>query len=186
MKIYTKGGDQGETGLFGGERVPKHAPRIDAYGEIDELNGVLGWCSAVGTAEFKERLEREQGHLFTLGAHLATPPSAPAASKDHLPKWPKGATAQLEQEIDAWEETLSPLKTFILPGGDESACRLHIARSVARRAERAVGILAEQSEVAPDHLAYLNRLSDWLFVFARAANKAAGQADIPWEPRRDS
>jgi cob(I)alamin adenosyltransferase len=189
MRIYTRTGDGGETGLFGGGRVSKTHDRIAAYGEADELNAALGWCAVAAegapgiVAGLKAALEREQGLLLTAGAWLATPPEAREARR-HLPEWPAGADAALEREIDAWDAALPPLKSFILPGGSELAARLHIARAVCRRAERAVCALAagEAHGVDPRILAWLNRLSDWLFTAARAANAAAGRADAPWRP----
>lgn len=180
MRIYTRTGDTGQTGLFGGARVSKANARIAAYGEVDELNSVLGWCAVVGMGE---ALAREQSLLFTAGSWLATPPGAADARK-HLPAWPDGAVTTLEREIDGWDTTLPPLKTFIIPGGTELASRLHVARTVCRRAERAVVALAADAaqEVDPRLLVYLNRLSDWLFTAARAANAAAGRADAPWRP----
>lgn len=182
MRIYTRGGDEGQTGLFGGARVGKDAPRIAAYGEIDELNSVLGWCAVPAVGTEIERLRRVQSLLFSIGSWLATPSDASASTRGHLPAWPSAAIPELESEIDSWEEGLEPLANFILPGGNELASRLHVARSVCRRAERAVTALAgtEQGAVEPDHLAYLNRLSDWLFVFARHANHVAGEVDVPW------
>lgn len=190
VRIYTRTGDEGETGLFGGGRVLKAHPRIAAYGETDELNSVLGWC-AVAAAEapgiaatLAARLTREQARLFTLGAWLATPPDADPGARRHLPAWAGGAVAELEAEIDAWDAALSPLKSFILPGGTELAARLHVARAACRRAERAVAALsADAAQQVPRWaLVYLNRLSDWLFTAARAANAAAGRADAPWRP----
>jgi cob(I)alamin adenosyltransferase len=175
MKIYTRGGDGGETGLYGGTRVAKHALRVTAYGEVDELNAVLGWCGVVADGENQARLQRESARLFDLGAFLASTPDA-----KHLPNWNADACQILENEIDGWENDLEPLKTFILPGGSELGARLHMARTVCRRAERMTSALASEETVAADHLAYLNRLSDWLFVFARSANAQAGHADIPW------
>jgi cob(I)alamin adenosyltransferase len=190
MRIYTRTGDGGETGTFGGGRVPKAHPRIAAYGETDELNSTLGWCAAAAAdaggivADLGARLAREQSRLFVLGAWLATPPDAEAGTRRHLPDWPDGAPAELEREMDAWEAALPPLKSFILPGGVELAARLHVARTVCRRAERAVALLAADAAQAvdPRGLIYLNRLSDWLFMAARAANAAAGRADVPWRP----
>jgi cob(I)alamin adenosyltransferase len=180
MRIYTKTGDAGETGLFGGGRVAKSHPRIAAYGEVDELNSILGWCMVAGMSE---ALAREQSLLFTAGSWLATPPGAGDARK-HLPTWPDAAVATLEREMDAWDAALPALKSFILPGGCELAARLHVARTVCRRAERAVVVLATDSaqQVDPRLLVYLNRLSDWLFTAARAANAAVGRADVPWRP----
>ena len=182
MRIYTRGGDEGETGLFGGTRVGKSSLRIAAYGEVDELNSVLGWCAVVAVGTELERLRRVQSLLFSIGSWLATPAQASASTRSHLPAWQEDTISQLEGEIDTWEESLEPLANFILPGGNELASRLHIARCVSRRAERAVVVLAEQddSQVEAHHLAYLNRLSDWLFVFARYVNHAAGESDVPW------
>ncbi|MHC4822447.1 MAG: cob(I)yrinic acid a,c-diamide adenosyltransferase [Planctomycetota bacterium] len=182
MRIYTRGGDEGETGLFGGARVGKSSPRIQAYGEIDELNSVLGWCASATEGETAEQLRRVQSHLFTMGSWLATPADVSEGTRSHLPQWPEGATAELEAEIDGWDDLLEPLKAFILPGGCEFASRLHVARSVCRRAERAVGALqdVEQGAVSPEHFAYLNRLSDWLFTHARYVNRVAAVDDVPW------
>lgn len=186
MRIYTRTGDTGETGLFGGGRVPKFHARISAYGEVDELNSVLGWCSAASAPlpGLADQLAREQSLLFTAGSWLATPPAAGKGARRRLPAWPERAPVILEEEMDAWDEKLPPLATFILPGGTELAARLHLARTVCRRAERAVVALAADAaeEVDPRLLVYLNRLSDWLFTAARAANAAAGRADVPWHP----
>lgn len=193
MRIYTRTGDDGETGLFGGGRVPKSHARIAAYGDVDELNSGLGSCAAAlppsGQAEallrgFADRLAREQALLFTIGSWLATPPEAGESARRHLPAWPDGAPTVLEREIDAWDAQLAPLTTFILPGGTELAARLHLARTICRRAERAVVALAADpaQQVDPRAIVYLNRLSDWLFTAARAANAAAGRADVPWRP----
>lgn len=188
MKIYTRGGDQGETSLFGGKRVLKDHARIHAYGEIDELNCVLGWCLvAADKSDLAECLRRESSRLFTLGAHLATPPDA-EESRKHLPTWPSDAVSALESEIDGWEESLEPLKNFVLPGGSELAARLHMARSLCRRAERWMVALrdAEGSKaVDAELLQYINRLSDWLFTAARFANQQAGIVEDPWIPRAD-
>ena len=175
MKIYTRGGDGGETDLYGGTRVAKHALRVAAYGEVDELNSALGWCGVVADGENQARLQRESSRLFDLGAYLASTPGA-----KHLPDWSADACQLLESEIDGWENDLEPLKTFILPGGCELGARLHMARAVCRRAERVTSALALEETVAADHLAFLNRLSDWLFVFARTANAQADYDDIPW------
>jgi len=182
MRIYTRGGDEGETGLFGGARVGKASTRIHAYGEIDELNSVLGWCASAAEGGIVDQLRRVQGHLFTMGSWLATPSDASEGTRGHLPAWPEGVTTELESEIDTWDAELEPLKAFILPGGTELSSRLHVARSVCRRAERAVGVLQEgdQGAVAPEHFAYLNRLSDWLFTCARYVNRVAGVDDVPW------
>lgn len=183
MRIYTKRGDEGQTDLFGGARLMKYELRIAAYGEVDELNASLGWCAAdSGGEEMTARLRREQARLFDLGAHLATAPDAGEQARGMLPAWPTDACTVLESEIDAWDTTLPGLKNFILPGGVEAASRLHVARTVCRRVERLVAELANVERVEPAQLAYLNRLSDWLFTAARAANAAAGEEDIPWNP----
>lgn len=180
MRIYTRRGDAGETDLFGGARRKKYELRIEAYGEVDELNAALGWCAVVGDEEMIARLRREQGQLFTLGSWLATAPDAGDNARKMLPVWPVDASEMLEQEIDAWDAALGALKTFILPGGNEMGARLHVARTICRRAERVVAELGNLEHVEPVQLAYLNRLSDWLFTAARAANAAAGVEDIPW------
>jgi cob(I)alamin adenosyltransferase len=163
MRIYTRRGDAGETDLFGGARRQKFELRIEAYGEVDELNAVFGWCAVAGDAELLARLRREQGHLLTLGSWLATAPDAGDNARKMLPEWPIDASDVLEQEIDAWDDGMEALKTFILPGGNEIAARLHLARTVCRRAERVVAELGNLEHVEPAQLAYLNRLSDWLF-----------------------
>lgn len=180
MKIYTKTGDHGETGLFGGPRVAKDAPRIEAYGTMDELNAVLGAVRAFGlAAEFDAPLARVQHQLFNLGAGLASPD----ATKSNLPGVSDEDVLALEREIDAWETTLPPLRQFILPGGALAAAQLHVARTVCRRAERRVVTLAAQAgeQVDPRAIIYLNRLSDWLFVLAREVNQRAGIPDTPWQ-----
>ncbi|MDA0667648.1 MAG: cob(I)yrinic acid a,c-diamide adenosyltransferase [Planctomycetota bacterium] len=183
MRIYTRGGDEGETGLFGGARVAKSSSRIAAYGDVDELNSILGWCAICAQGEDLDRLRRVQALLFSIGSWLATPSTASSGTRAHLPAWEEGSTATLESEIDAWDDILEPLKNFILPGGTELSARLHMARSVCRRAERLVTaqFLEAEGEVAAEHLAFLNRLSDWLFTFARAANHAAGEPDVTWQ-----
>ena len=181
MKIYTKTGDRGDTGLFGGPRVSKDAPRIEAYGTVDELNSVLGVIRASGgiDAELDALLQRIQNELFNLGAQLATPD--PAAHQTDL----LGASQieALEKAIDTWEVTLAPLAQFILPGGTLAAAYLHLARTVCRRAERRlVSLVLEAGEtVSLDTVIYLNRLSDLLFVLARRANQAAGTKDTFWQ-----
>jgi len=182
MSIYTRGGDAGETGLFGGDRVSKGAARIGTYGDVDELNSVLGWCASVASEADSMRLQHVQALLFTLGSYLATPPEATEQIRSMLPAWPLAASAALENQIDLWEEQTGALQAFILPGGCELAARLHMARCVCRRAERSLVDFAnrEHASVAAAHIMFLNRLSDWLFAFARAANHAAGSADVPW------
>ena len=178
MKIYTKTGDNGETGLFGGERVPKDAVRIAAYGDVDELDALLGMVRASAPpAEIDRILLQLQNHLFVMGADLATP-------LDHgLPSVPRidGSYAvNLEKEIDAIDPLLPPLKNFVLPGGTPVAALLHFARTVCRRAERSVVTLARTEQIGPDVIIYLNRLSDLLFVLARYANHLAGSIEISW------
>ena len=178
MKIYTRTGDDGSTGLVGGRRTPKHDPRIECYGTVDELNAALGAAAVVAEAEAAAALREVQGELFAIGAHLATPPGTPRAAS--LPAVDAAWAARLEAQIDAAEAVLPPLRDFILPGGAEPAARLHLARTVCRRAERLLVAFAADHPVDPVTLAYFNRLSDWLFVQARRANQLAGQADVPW------
>jgi len=178
MKIYTKKGDSGETGLFGGGRVPKDDLRIRAYGSFDELNAVLGLALSEPTLpkSLKSRLARIQSELFQLGAELATPRGKTLA----MAMLGAGETATLEKEIDAMEKTLTPLKTFILPGGTRASALLHLARTVSRRAERELATLHRAEPQRLDVLAYVNRLSDHLFVCARAANREKKVKDVPW------
>lgn len=181
-RIYTRTGDEGETGLFGGGRVLKSHRRVAAYGEIDELNAVIGWVvTHVHDPEARQRLTSIQADLFTIGAHLATPPGARSAG--HLPPLPVQRPAEFEDWIDRIEPRLQPLDAFILPGGDAAGAALHLARTVCRRAERAVVELAAAEEVPPEILVYLNRLSDLLFELARDANRQAGIDETRWRPR---
>ncbi|MBI3566206.1 MAG: cob(I)yrinic acid a,c-diamide adenosyltransferase [Elusimicrobia bacterium] len=186
MSIYTRAGDKGETGLFGGARVPKTHPRVAAYGTLDELNSHLGAARAAlaGEAALKDldaALARVQAECFMVGALLATP--ADKAAKLSAPfdrGLPADAAKRLESEIDAWEAGLPALKTFILPGGGAAGAALHVARAVARRAEREVVELTAR-EPAPDGvIVYVNRLSTWLFMAARWANKAQARPETPW------
>lgn len=179
MKIYTKTGDSGETGLFGGPRVRKHDPRIEAYGEVDELNAVLGLVRSLKPgAEIDRALERVQHELFGVGAELATydPATAPR-------RWVGLANIEWqEREIDRWEAVLQPLREFILPGGAPPAAALHVARCCCRRAERRmVAAAAGGAPISHELLAYINRLSDLLFVLARAANQVAETPDVKWQ-----
>ncbi|MGA9117987.1 MAG: cob(I)yrinic acid a,c-diamide adenosyltransferase [Bacteroidota bacterium] len=180
MKIYTRTGDNGETSLLGGRRVPKDALRVEAYGAVDELNAHLGLIVA-GTASEKLRdiLVALQHMLFLLGAELATPPPSPLKGSRIVPE----DISTVEHLIDDVEETLQPLTKFILPGGTTEAASLHIARTVCRRAERACIRLSHAEEVESSLLIYLNRLSDLLFVLARAANQRAGTKEIEWSSR---
>lgn len=180
MKIYTKKGDAGETGLFGNVRVPKDDLRIRTYGTIDELNATLGLALAESDIPkiVSDRICRLQAELFQLGAELATPrgKSVPTAliQDAHV--------HEMETEIDQMEGELSPLKTFILPGGSRLSSLLHFARTVSRRAERELISLNRAEPCRPTVLQYMNRLSDYLFVSARYANHLAQVADIPWSP----
>ncbi len=179
MKIYTKTGDSGETSLFDQTRVSKADPRVDAYGEVDELNAVLGLVrSAVADDDLRAALESIQRELFAIGARLADPATRIASRVTKVSVRDEDV-ARLEQTIDALETELAPLRRFILPGGSETGARLHLARTVCRRAERrVVGLGAEAIE--PIVVVYLNRLSDLLFVMARAANRRAGVAELEW------
>lgn len=179
MKIYTKTGDQGDTGLFGGPRVSKDSLRIETFGTVDELNSVLGVARAEGlSADIDLLVGRIQSELFSLGAELATPD--PAAHGTALIGPPQ--VAALEEAIDRFELRLEPLRQFILPGGIRAAAQLHLARTVCRRAERRLVSLARQSAepIGPELIVYLNRLGDLLFVLARAENAAAGRPDVVW------
>lgn len=181
MKIYTKRGDQGQTDLFGGKRVAKDDRRVEAYGEVDELNAALGLCAAeLGPGEIAELLHEIQTRLFDIGAHLATPDPHHRA-KARLGPVSAVQVAALEAAIDRYEAQLAPLERFILPGGTRAAAALHLARTVCRRAERRVVHLREKEPLDPEPLRYLNRLSDLLFVLAREANRRAGVADVEWQ-----
>jgi cob(I)alamin adenosyltransferase len=179
--IYTKTGDQGETGLFGGGRVAKDDPRVEAYGEVDELNAALGVARSTGLDPQLEALAADiQAQLFTLGAVLATPSGTKAET--HIPKVRPEWSAALERAIDEFDRELARLQQFILPGGSPAASHLHLARTVCRRAERRVVSLSHAAPIDPQLLVYLNRLSDLLFVMARVANHRAGLPDVPWTP----
>lgn len=179
MKVYTKTGDDGTTGLFGGDRVRKDHTRIEAYGTVDEANAFVGIARSAGPEDrLTDLLERIQGEMFVVGADLATP----AKAKPVVPRVRPEFVERLESDIDSLEEDLSPLKTFILPGGTSRATALHAARTVCRRAERSVITAMEHEEIDPMVSIYLNRLSDFLFVAARWANHAGGVADTPWMP----
>ena len=185
MKIYTKTGDSGETGLFGGTRVSKADPRVAAYGDVDELNACVGVArAALVTADDRElagMLEHIQRDLFALGARLADPAHQIADRVKKIAVAPADI-ARLEGWIDALESTLPPLRRFILAGGSQGGAALHLARTVCRRAERAmVALLAGDKEAfEPDLLIYVNRLSDLLFVMARRANQRAATPEIEW------
>jgi len=186
-RIYTRGGDKGETSLGGGSRVPKHALRVAAYGTVDEANAAIGIArlhvgiglGAGADAEADAMLGRVQNDLFDLGADLCTPEGG-RRSAGAL-RISAAQVDRLEHEIDAMNASLRPLDSFILPGGSPTAAYLHLARTVARRAERLVGQLAQAEPVNPEALKYLNRLSDHLFVLGRRANDN-GARDVLWVP----
>jgi len=176
LKIYTKTGDAGETGLFGGGRVPKDDPRVRAYGDVDELNAALGFAATLEPTDFEPAtIQTIQRDLFSIGAELATPNPARLKNAVHVDQ-----VTALEQLIDKYEATLPTLRNFILPGGTPKAAALHLARTTCRRAERSVVTLARDQQLNPVLMHYLNRLSDLLFVLARAVNKQAGRSDIAW------
>ncbi|MCW1431847.1 cob(I)yrinic acid a,c-diamide adenosyltransferase [Novosphingobium sp. JCM 18896] len=180
-KIYTRTGDAGTTGLVDGSRLPKHAARMEAIGAVDEANSAIGLAvCALPDSPHAATLTRIQNDLFDLGADLATPGDDFTPSEMMLRIVPAQAT-WLEAEIDALNEDLAPLTSFILPGGSEAAARVHVARAATRRAERAMTALAAEAPTNPAALAYVNRLSDFLFVLTRAIN-AAGSGDVLWVP----
>ncbi len=191
-RIYTKGGDKGETSLGSGARVAKHDPRVAAYGTVDEANATIGLArlhlgDAQAQTEADAILGRVQNDLFDLGADLCRPetPKSGAPSEPPPPPPPlrvtAGQVARLEGEIDRLNADLAPLKSFVLPGGTPGAAYLHLARTVARRAEREMTALAQSEVVNPEAIRYINRLSDLLFVLARALNDGGAQ-DVLWEP----
>ena len=178
MKIYTKTGDKGTTALFGGARLPKHHIRIESYGTVDELNSYIGLVrDSLENKELKAALKTIQEILFTIGSHLAADPS-----KENLwiPEISSDAVLFLEKGIDKMEETLPPLKNFILPGGHPTVSHCHIVRCICRRAERKVVALGELENVAPILSQYLNRLSDYFFVLARYIGKEVGAEEVVW------
>ena len=182
MKIYTRTGDNGTTGLFGGDRVEKNHPRIDAYGTVDETNAYLGLIRTLmndqpGAARLEPLLARLQEELFVLGADLATPPAARAV----VPRIEATHVTRLEEAIDTFEADLPPLQHFILPGGTRAAATLHVARTVCRRAERLTVAAAAEEAFSPHTTIYLNRLSDLLFVLARWVNHQAGIDEAEWK-----
>lgn len=182
-KIYTRRGDDGSTGLFGGPRVRKDDGRVAAYGDVDELNSSLAVAREELSAlpDLLSVVDSLQSELFTLGAELATPEaeSAPKA----VPRIEASHVGRLEREIDRLSASLPEMKSFILPGGSRAGAALHLCRTVCRRAERRIVSLAQSASVSPLALAYMNRLSDLLFVMARAANLRSGGREIPWKPQ---
>ena len=178
-RIYTRGGDSGETSLGDGARVPKHALRVAAYGTVDEANAAIGIARLHVDVAAGEMLDRIQHDLFDLGADLCTPTHGRRAAG--ALRIVEAQTERLETEIDAMNATLAPLDSFILPGGSPAAAHLHLARTVVRRAERLVSELARAEEVNLEALKYLNRLSDHLFVLGRQVNDR-GAGDVLWRP----
>ena len=176
MKIYTRTGDRGETSLFGGARVAKSDPRIEAYGTVDELSSFIGVARASWpSSSVDDQLHQAQIDLFEIGAHLASPGTS------RFPGVETSRIEELEHAIDAMESELAPLTSFILPAGSQAAAHLHVARTVCRRAERLVVALQDESDATKSTIAYLNRLSDYLFVAARFANAKHGVGDVPWK-----
>jgi len=185
-RIYTRTGDDGTSGLVDGSRRSKADPRFEAIGAVDEANSALGLlAAALEPGTHLDEVMRAQNDLFDLGADLATPADEaaadPFAPSDMVLRIVPAQAAALEHAIDALNEGLEPLTSFILPGGNEAAARAHVARAAVRRAERAMAALAAAEPVNPAALAYINRLSDWLFVLARALN-AGGAGDVLWQP----
>jgi cob(I)alamin adenosyltransferase len=180
-RIYTRTGDEGDTGLFGGGRVPKDHPRVEAYGDIDELNASIGLARSIESMpRIDEVLVPLQRDLFSLGALLATPDRDKMREQLAKARLDDERIAQLERAIDDCEAELEPLKAFVLPGGTPKAAALHVARTVCRRAERRVVALMRDDEVPALAGIYLNRLSDLLFVLARVATKRAGAGEVTW------
>ncbi len=184
MRIYTRTGDDGTTGLFGGARVSKSSPRVEAYGTLDEANAFIGRArSSLSTSQatsMDEVLSRVQSELFVVGAELACAPGKEDKLGAHMKPIARSAAERLEREIDAAEAGLPTLGAFVLPGGTGAAADLHVARCVVRRAERLLVSIADQEQVRKEVLIYLNRLSDLLFTLARRANHVAGVEDVPW------
>ncbi len=191
MKIYTRTGDSGGTALFGGGRVAKDHPRVNAYGTVDELNSFLGRALVdLEVSASREWLGRIQHDLFVLGSHLATPAPRSGRPRPELPPVPEGRVEEMEAWMDSAEEELEPLRAFILPGGTAGAAGLHICRTVCRRAEREVVGLIHQGEGSEEELAwmirFLNRLSDLFFVLARLENARSGEGDVQWKKASDA
>lgn len=182
MKIYTRTGDKGDTGLLGGQRVPKDHLRIEAYGTVDELNSHLGMLRDLAAPHHGELLTGIQHTLFAIGSRLASS-SAEEADRFQVPQVGEAEIDALEQAMDAMDAELEPMRNFILPGGHPTVSQAHICRTVCRRAERRVVQLAHAEPIAEAVVRYLNRLSDLLFVLARHLGKLHGLADTPWRPR---
>jgi len=181
VRIYTRTGDSGDTGLFGGGRVAKNHPRVESYGDVDELNAAIGFARSIEQMpRVDEVLVPIQRDLFAIGALLATPDRE--KMRQHLDKArvDEGRITELEHAIDDGDRELEPLKSFIVPGGSPKAAALHVARTVCRRAERRVVSLGESEEIPGVVVIYLNRLSDLLFTLARVANRRAGAGEVTW------
>ena len=182
-KLYTRTGDRGTTGLADGSRVPKDHPRVRAYGAVDELNALLGLChAACRNDELRSRLERIQDELFVLGGDLAAPHPG---KKPDVPRVKAAQIQRLESWIDEAAEAVPALRSFILPGGCELACRFHHARTVCRAAERETVALAHAETINDQAVVYLNRLSDLLFAWARQANHETGHPETTWQAPQD-
>ena len=182
MKIYTKTGDAGDTGLQGGKRISKFSDRIRSYGNVDEVNSVLGLVlSHKIDQDVEELLKKIQNELFVLGSDLSNPDM-----DDKQNRISKNMIEELEKKIDEYEKELPPLSNFILPGGANSASLVHLARTVTRRAEISVVLLSKTEKINTECQVYLNRLSDLLFVIARVLNKRSKTPDIIWEPKKDT
>jgi cob(I)alamin adenosyltransferase len=187
-RLYTRTGDDGTTGLFGGGRVGKDHPRVEAYGAVDELNAAFGLAAAACDESrdvhrrFLAVFREVQSRLFDLGADLATPAPAPGGSKQHagVRRISERDVAEAERWIDEVDAGNEPMRHFVLPGGCELSARLHVARTICRRAERRMVSLARMEHVTPEAIIYVNRISDLLFAMARRANRDAGVADVPW------
>lgn len=183
MKIYTKKGDEGITSLFGGTRLPKHHIRIESYGSVDELNSFIGLVrDQLQDTDMRAELKTIQETLFTIGSHLAADPSK---GNLWLPEIKNSTVELLEKGIDRMEESLEPLKNFILPGGHPVISHCHVVRCVCRRAERNVVALSEINDIAPILIQYLNRLSDYFFVLARFLGKSLGAEEVIWESKEE-
>ena len=180
MKIYTRTGDKGETGLFGGGRVRKDHVRVAAYGDIDELNSSIGVARAAAPDLHQELLEAIQRDLFAIGGHLATPDPERVRRALAKAELSESRIGEFEATMDAADEVLPPLKAFILPGGTPAAAAFHLARTICRRAERSIVALAAVESVEPLFITYVNRLSDLLFTLARLANHEQGVEDVTW------
>jgi cob(I)alamin adenosyltransferase len=181
MKIYTRTGDQGDTGLFGGGRVPKDHPRVAAYGDVDELSSAIGVARVTPPADlFDPLLESVQRDLFAIGGQLATPDPDKVAKAREKADLSADRVAEFERIMDQADHELPPLQAFVLPAGTPKAAALHLARTVCRRAERSVVHLAHEAPVPGGFVVYLNRLSDLLFTLARLANHRAGTGDVTW------